>query len=298
MTYSEEDLNYYWSAVSDTEEEKIEHAKSMIRDAINNSAEFSGLDYEIFEQGSYANKTNIRLDSDIDICVMLKSTFYAEYPDELTREYCGFPAGTINFNDYKQRVVNALNEKFETDTKIGNKSIKITSNSYRVKADVVVAFQYRDYKISNSRDADDYTEGIGFISNTNGMVINYPKEHIENGITKNKETGLMYKKLVKIFKNIKSNMEDKRLIGDEKISSFLIESLIWNVPNDIIMNRYGWLEVVKKTIKYLYKKIQDNECSEWGEVSECLYLFRENRKWTCEDVKDFLLKMWNHMGYK
>jgi tRNA nucleotidyltransferase (CCA-adding enzyme) len=100
MTYPEEVLGRYGSAVSDTEEAKIEHAKLMIKDAINSSAEFSGFDYEIFEQGSHANKTNIRLDSDIDICLMLKSTFYTSYPDGATDATYGFTPGTITYDGF------------------------------------------------------------------------------------------------------------------------------------------------------------------------------------------------------
>ncbi|MDR2425947.1 MAG: hypothetical protein LBD46_01995 [Endomicrobium sp.] len=60
--YSEETLSSYCSAVSDAEETRIENAKSMIKSAINDSAELQGLDYEIFIQGSYANNTNIKAD--------------------------------------------------------------------------------------------------------------------------------------------------------------------------------------------------------------------------------------------
>jgi predicted nucleotidyltransferase len=139
-TYSEEQLSNYCATVSDTEEERIKNAKEMIKSAINDSAEFNALDYEIFEQGSYANNTNIRVDSDIDICVMLESTFYSAYPDGLTYRDYGFLVGTMTFDDYKGRIFRALNKKFGNDIKIGNKSIKIKSNSYRVNADVVVAF--------------------------------------------------------------------------------------------------------------------------------------------------------------
>lgn len=290
--YSEETLCSYCSAVSDTEQARIENAKSMIKSAINDSSEFQGLEYEIFEQGSYANNTNIKVESDIDICVMLTSTFFCNYPDGKTNSDYEHTSGTITYNDYKQRVVRALNKKFVNDIKIGNKSINIRSNSYRVNADVVIAFQYRDYKRLDSNNKDVYTEGIKFISSNNDIIVNYPKEHIKNGISKNKLTGLKYKKLVKIFKTIKGD-----ITNDDKISSFLIEALIWNTPNNVF-NYTNWSEITQETIRWLYWEINNNKCSAWGEVSECLYLFNNNRKWTQEDAKDFLLKMWHHMEYK
>jgi predicted nucleotidyltransferase len=296
--YSEETLRNYCFSVSDAEQRRIENAKSMIKSAINDSSELNGLDYEIFEQGSYANNTNIRIESDIDICVMLTSTFYIEYPDGLTREYYGFSMGTMDYDDYKQRTIRALSKKFGADIKIGNKSIKISSNSYRVNADVVVAFQYRNYRRLNSRNPNIYTEGIKFISKSGDIVINYHKRHIENSISKNKLTSLQYKKLIKIFKNIKNNMIDEKIINSDTISSFLIEALIYNIPNDKIIAFDSWDNRVRNAIYYLWNEFDKNQYNRWVEPSQCIDLFHNDRKWTKEGTKDFLLKMWQHMEYK
>jgi hypothetical protein len=291
--YSEETLCNYCSAVSDTEQTRIENAKSMIKSAINDSSELQRLEYEIFEQGSYANNTNIKADSDIDICIMLTSAIFCGYPDGKTDSDYGYTSGTITYDDYKQRVIRALNKKFGNDVTIVNKSVKIRSNSYRVNADVVIAFQYRDYKRLNSSRKNIYTEGIKFIARNNDIIINYPKEHIKNGISKNKLTDLKYKKLVRIFKTIKGD-----ITNDDKISSFLIEALIWNTPNRIFNYTNYWSEITKEAVRWLYWEINNNKCGNWREVSECLYLFDSNRKWTQEHAKDFLLKMWHHMEYK
>ncbi len=93
-------------------------------------------------------------------------------------------------------IINALKNKFNSDIKEGNKSIKINSNSYRVKADVVVAYQYRNYKLVNSCDKNRYIEGIKFISSNQKEIVNYPKQHIQNGIKKNKNTNFEYKKIM------------------------------------------------------------------------------------------------------
>jgi hypothetical protein len=294
--YSEEILSSYCSAVSDTEQRRIENVKSMIKSAINDSYEFNGLDYEIFEQGSYANNTNIRIDSDIDICIMLISAFYSAYPDGLSDIDYGFSKGSITYHEYKKLVINALNKKFGNDIKIGNKSIEIKSNSYRVNADVVVAFKYRDYKILNSRDVNTYIEGIQCISNANYSVINYPKEHIKNGVNKNILTSLRYKKLVKIFKNIKNKLFPENY----NVSSFLIEALLWNIPNNIFNNNYNssWDTLIKEALLWLFNEIKNNKCKQWTEVSNCLDLFTVDRKWSQQDAQDFLLKMWQHMEYE
>ena len=46
-----------------------------VQAALHGSRHLAGLDYEVFLQGSHANDTNIRGDSDVDIVVMLKTTF-------------------------------------------------------------------------------------------------------------------------------------------------------------------------------------------------------------------------------
>ena len=75
MKYSETTLQTWTVPLSSTEEERVENTIKMIKDAIRSHNELSLMTYEIFAQGSYANNTNVRQNSDIDICVMLTSTF-------------------------------------------------------------------------------------------------------------------------------------------------------------------------------------------------------------------------------
>ena len=228
---------------------------------------------------------------------MLKSTFFTEYPAGLSRNDYGFVEGTITYEDYKKLILNALIKKFgSSNVRVGNKSIKIKSNSYHVEADAVVAFMLKNYYLINSRNADKYIEGIRFISNSGITVSNYPKDHIANGIQKNNATNYGYKKLVRIFKRLRNEMVDAGLADGEKITSFLIECLVWNVPNNIITGYSNWTTILRQAIIYLYNAINDNKHLEWGEVSEHLYLFKA-RKWTDEDAKFFLLNLWKYTGY-
>lgn len=99
-----------------------------------------------------------------------------------------------------------------------------------------------------------------------------------------------------LMKHIKNEMvEDKKTDGD-KITSFLVECLVYHVPNNVITGYSTWTETVKKAIIYLYNEIKDGHHTEWGEVSDMLYLFR-NRKWTDEDAKQWLITAWNYLGY-
>lgn len=86
--------------------------------------------------------------------------------------------------------------------------------------------------------------------------------------------------------------------ADEKlISSFLVECLVWNVPNDQIMKYSTWENTLRNAIAFLWKAIDENKQGDWGEVSERLYLFHSGRKWTVGDAKKFLYDMYEYLGY-
>lgn len=299
MKYTEDTLTNWTRSSTDTEEQKINNALNMIKDAINSNDELSNKDIEVFSQGSYANNTNVRLESDIDVCIMLKDTFYREYPEGVTREDYGFTPGTNNFDDYKTGVVSSLVNKFSSENiNIGNKSIKIHSNTYRVDADVVSAFQYRNYINDRDRNPENFTEGIKFFSTQNEEIINYPKIHISNGIYKNGNTQRRFKRLVRILKRIRYKMEEDNLPISSGITSFLIECLIWNVPNDVFNDYYSWNEILRQAIIVLYNDTKNNNtCEDWGEVSEEFYLFHSGRKWNRGIVNSFLTDLWNYLEY-
>ncbi len=82
------------------------------------------------------------------------------------------------------------------------------------------------------------------------------------------------------------------------ITSFLIECLLWNVPNSIYNDYATWTERIKQSIKYIYSYTKDEKkCKEWGEVSEMLYLFHNGRKWNCKMVNDFMLQLWKYLEF-
>lgn len=299
MKYTEETLKSWILPLSHTEEQRVKNTVQMIKDAVTSNEKLSDCTMEVFAQGSYANNTNVRQNSDVDICVMLTSTVFCNYFDGKTDKDYGYKDGSITYPDYKSYIVEALKTKFGGNTVIiGNKSINIKANSYHVNADVVPVFQYRDFKIISSTDPAKYIEGIKFYAKNGTSVINYPKDHISNGKQKNNSTNYEYKKLVRIMKHIRNDMIDDRKIDGDKITSFLIECLVWNVPNDIITGNNTWEETVQNSIAYLWNVIKDEKHHNWGEVSERLYLFHSGRKWTAVETKDFLYDMYNYMEFK
>ena len=61
----------------------------MVKDCINEDDILQDMNIRIFGQGSYANDTNVRLNSDIDINVQYVDGFYFDLPSGATRSDFG-----------------------------------------------------------------------------------------------------------------------------------------------------------------------------------------------------------------
>ena len=59
---------------SQTEQEKSENTERVICDALNTNDRLSKWNILVFAQGSYKARTNVKLDSDVDICILIKET--------------------------------------------------------------------------------------------------------------------------------------------------------------------------------------------------------------------------------
>src|SRR5712691_4130889 len=80
-----EDKFHTWAQPpSETEQEKCENAERVIRKAIEASAAMESRSVLVFPQGSYRNRTNVKMDSDVDICVMCRDSFFFALPDGMT----------------------------------------------------------------------------------------------------------------------------------------------------------------------------------------------------------------------
>src|SRR3989344_6689302 len=74
----EEQLTGWTGPSSDSEQEKQERTERMIRQAIAGNVPFRGCCLRIYAKGSYANNTNVRADSDVDIAVECTDVEYWE----------------------------------------------------------------------------------------------------------------------------------------------------------------------------------------------------------------------------
>lgn len=281
-------------APSQTEREKCANAERAIRKAIAASSALSARSITVLAQGSYANRTNVRQDSDVDICVVCRDVFFFDLPQGVPRENYGIPSATYEYSQFKNEVGIALMNYFGgSSVTRGNKAFDVHANSYRIDADVVPAFEYRRYMSAFS-----YHEGTKFLPDHGAPVINWPQQNYDNGVAKNARTGERFKAMVRIMKRLRNGMNDAGHAAAAPIPSFLNECLVWNVP-DQCFNHADYTADVRYVIAHLYNETRsDPTCNEWREINELKYLLRGGQPWTRERVNTFLHAAWNYVGFQ
>lgn len=298
--FTEEQLNQMCRPASDSEETKLQNAEAILRRALSANTIVQSSKYEIFGQGSYANNTNIRLNSDIDINVCYTDAFYYQVPAGKTgSDYGHDNSVSYSFKAFKddiERMLVAFYGRSEVIRK--NKCITIKGNTNRIQIDVVPTWRFRRYDNVNNRN---YVEGVVLYADDNQykQITNYPKQHLKNGVDKNTDTLRRFKRLTRIFKNVRVKMDNDNYHPNESITSFLLECLAFNVPTATYnKNRYSctWNDILKDAIFYIWDNTKEDSTTynDWGEVSELLYLMR-GHKWTRQDVHDYMHWMWNYL---
>ena len=235
MSINEEQLKTWANAPSNT---KSVFTHEEVRKALEKSSALKERDYEIYLQGSYANSTNIKIDSDVDIVVQLNESFsfnaseFHKTQIEIFREL--HPVPTYDLVYFRKDVIDALNAHFGVlAVKQDVKCIKIPKDDRRVNADVVVCLEYHKYNTFDRVNINDYITGMKFHTADGKEVFNYPKMHLKNGEDKNlsHRTGQKYKHIVRVIKNIRQKLIENGVIDQKIACSYFIECAVYNVPD-------------------------------------------------------------------
>ncbi len=277
-----------------TEDERCDNAIRAIRNAIGKSTALKGRWIEVFLQGSYRNRVNVRQNSDVDVGIVCHDVFSYCLPQGTTAEQFGISPATYTYRQFKNEVEGALVDHFGRQAvHRGNKAFDVTANSYRVEADVAPFFEHRRYSVSGG-----YDEGVELRPDRGGRIINWPEQHYNNGVAKNSLTGRRYKRVVRILKRLCIEMDDQGIAAAKPIPGFLIECLVWNVPN----GHFGHLTYtadVRAVLVFLFNNtMRDKECWDWVEVSHLKYLFRGQKPWTRSQAHEFLSAAWDYLGFE
>lgn len=277
-----------------TDHQRCENAEKAVRNAINASDNLKHRNIKVFTQGSYRNNTNVRKDSDVDIGILCYDTFFFRLPEGYKKEDFGISEATYHYEQFKNEVGEALISHFGVSAvQRGNKAFKIHETTYHVDADVAPFFEHRRYSTDGT-----YLSGVELQPDKGGRIINWPEQHYENGVNKNRITNKRFKSLVRIIKSLCNKMGDENITSAVDIPGFLNECLVWNVTND----QFGhntYTADVRACLAFLFNNtMTDEKCSEWGEVSELKYLFRSSQRWTRQQAHDFISDAWNYLDFE
>lgn len=288
----EERLSGWTEPSSNSEKEKQERTERMIRQALDSHAPFNGYAFNVYAKGSYANNTNVRSDSDVDIAVECTELLYWEESKKGIHAPGKPYQGIWTPANLRAELLDAMSAAFpgQVDSS-GSTAIQINSSSARVDADVVPCFSYRYFMENGTRD------GTKIFRKNGSSLVNYPEQQIRNGTEKNKRTGYAYKKGVRLLKRIENAMvEDKKF---HELPSFFMECLAYNCP-DAVFDHSTWVECIQAMLMHIWEGLQGDEpeVNRWVEVNECFFLFRSNQKWTRQDGRDFSKAAWNYFGFK
>lgn len=281
---------------SSTEEADRDRTERRIRDAILADPQLAG-NVRVFVKGSYANNTNVRRDSDVDIAVEWKSWAYISKTNQaanLSWEQLGVSTGSNGPQptEYRRWVEEALIRAFGTasvDTS-GNKAITVTGSATTLDADVVPCFRHKRY------DGPGRTPhvGIRLYPKNGGIVENWPEQNRVNGNTKNTRTGRRYKQIVRALKRLENDMVQTGRLQSE-VHGYFIECLLYNLP-DGVFQRPTYKATTMAVLATMWETIRDGEHTDWVEVNGLKWLWRSGQTWTAAEASDFAYKAWNYIN--
>ena len=267
----------------------------MVREAIAAHDAFNGFSFDVYTKGSYANGTNVRSDSDVDVVVQCREVIYWK---EFDSSKGGHPASSRYEGEWtpeklRSEVKAALETKFPGLVSAGTTAFQITSSSARVDADVVPCFTYRLYFSDGS-----YREGTRIFKSGGGTIHNYPKLQLKNGNAKDGRANGDYKKAVRILKRLENVIVDAGL--SKEVPSYLMECLIYNCPDEFF-KRSTWRSVMQGCLAKIFNETRGAEPTEeserWLEVNGGKFLFASSQKWTRAEAHTFASAAWDYMEF-
>lgn len=292
---TEEQLTGWTGPSSDTEQDKQDRTDRMVTDAVNAHPAFEGCSLSIYPKGSYANQTNVRADSDVDIVVQChECQYWDEAQPGARNDAAGTYQGIWTPPKLRSELVAALQAKFpgQVDAS-GSTAIVVRSSSARIDSDVVPSFNYRYYFASGS-----HRDGTKVFKKIGGSVVNWPAQHLAMGQAKDARTNGRFKQAVRILKRVENLMVQAG--AHREVPSYFTECLVYNVPDSILL-RSTWTDTMKGVLFHVWEGTSGAEPTDaaerWLEVNECKWLFSSAQKWARIDGHDLAQAAWTYLGF-
>lgn len=298
---------------SDAEEDRISRTARMIQVSfVRGSQKLQ--EAKVFGKGSYKCNTNVRMNSDMDICIMSSQIVihsdWNEYPTNEELDIVFSPGGKSNeegYREFKGEIETSLRASFgAVGVARGSKAIAVHgSTTSRVDADVVPAYTlWNILPRSQWISPHDPRGHIGvaiFPDDGCPMIVNYPDQCYENGVIKNTATSRRYKKVVRILKRLNAELVGSSIfIAADTPPSFLIESLVWNVTNPIFLTSDDMYSIVVNVLSVIRDGTAEGaNLSKILETNGIKPLFCDfgvyKQKWSRATAHSFAVNALNHL---
>lgn len=280
---------------SETERQKAQRAEAAVRTAVDASTALNNHRVFVVPQGSYRNRTNVRSDSDVDLCVLGDEMTFFELPTGKVPQDFGITVpGPYDYSTFKNDVEDALTAHFGSgQVHRGTKAFDIHHNTYRIDADVIPCFEYQDYP-----EDGDVRIGTSFVPDgRSDFVFNFPQQNYDNGVLKNQRTGRRFKAVVRVLKSLCYSMQGAGVPSASNIPSYLIECLAWNALDEYFV-REPFADAVGAVIADIWTRTGTKYVyNDWLEVNGIKYLFHGSEPWTLSQANAFMYAAWNHVGF-
>lgn len=260
-----------------------------IKNALSSHTWPKSMNYDAYLQGSYANSTNIRGDSDVDVVVESSAVFYNNLTTD-EKQYLKLGKGAYGYTEFREQVAKALQNHYSVATvdNSGEKCIKVAGSSGRLPADVVPCITYKKYESLMV-----VAEGIKLITKSGQTIVNYPKIHKENGIIKNGTSKKAFKPSVRMFKNARNHIAVG--VAGQNAPSYFLECLIYNMPDALLLGTRR--EIFVNSLNFIVKFASAGGLQNVLTQSKQEKLFGpESTQWNLVEAIDFVdgcLDLWN-----
>lgn len=300
----EDTLRSWVKPPSDHEDSKRDKTEAEIKKALAASSRLKGVQYKVYAKGSYANNTNVRLDYDVDIAVECTEFQYHDVSPGATDKKAEIDA---QFHPYaKDYGLRAFKDDIEaalvdfygrSAVQRGNLALRVREKKTTLPADVVPCCTFKYVTNIDGRGNLTSVCGTRLRPDKGTDVTNWPQQQLENGIKKNNATNHRYKFMVRALKRLETELVKEGLLKDE-LPSFLIECLVYNVPDDSF-NHTTYMDEMRAVLANIFNAtLSDEKCKEWVEVNWRKYLFRSSQPWTRSQAHALADAAWNRLGYQ
>jgi hypothetical protein len=286
---------------SPTEEAKRDRAEEEIRQALRKFAPLTDRTFKVYTKGSYKNNTNVRLDSDVDICAELTEFFKydrSENTANATLDQLGVVpyTGDYSIERFKNEVEQALVAQFGRSA-VTRGPIALTVREARttLPADIVPCTELREYYF-DSGGKSQFRQGTRIFPDTGVPFENYPQQQFDNGVAKNVRTGRRFKQLVRVLKRLENELSSAGKI--KELPSYFVECLVYNV-DDSLFGHDRYIDDVRATLGAIFgAATNDAKAATWMEVNGIKYLFHTSQSWTRGEAEKFTVAAWSHVGFQ